>query len=58
MNASSQHSLAVLIWCSLLALKLVGLGLRWRRRAMERLGQDFAQELKRRGLASAAAWEP
>ena len=57
MDAASHHNLAVLLWCALVTLKLVGLGLHWRRRGGERLGRAFGRELRVRGLAGPAALE-
>jgi hypothetical protein len=52
MDAVSPYHLAVLLWGGLVAIKLVGLVIHWRRRGGERLGRAFDLELKRRGLFS------
>lgn len=54
MHAASPHTLALLLWCGLVALKLTGLALRWRGTGGERLGRAFERERRRRALAAVA----
>lgn len=45
---------ALLIWCGLVALKLVGWQQRWRQQQARKLGQAFQAELRRRQQARPA----
>lgn len=46
----SAETLALLLWCGMVLLKLVGLLRWWQRSQVQPLSRRFSQELRRRGL--------
>ena len=46
----TAESLARLLWCAMVLLKLAGTVQLWRRRGGKGLSRSFSQELRRRGL--------
>ncbi|MCP9772661.1 hypothetical protein KBY66_08480 [Synechococcus sp. Tobar12-5m-g] len=59
MDHSTTHGLALLLWCGVLAFKLVGLAQWWLSQGALEPSRAFRLELRRRGLVrSEAPLEP